>query len=86
MAFAYTVDTNRGSTVIGNRRFIVGTFTNGEADSGGAIVTGLSKVDAFDVLVTSHVGSTNAKRTVSGGTVTIVTPNGVDGTWWAIGN
>ncbi len=85
MAFSSSTTTAPCPTVIGNQRYIFGTFTNGEADSGGAITTGLSVITACGIFFTSHTGLTEPKFTVSGGTITIVTPNGADGNWWAIG-
>jgi len=82
MAFAYAVS---GSTVMGNCRVKYGTFTNGSADTGGAITTGLAAIFGYGVHVDSHVGSNQPKCTKSGGTLTIVTEMGADGTWWAFG-
>jgi TPP-dependent indolepyruvate ferredoxin oxidoreductase alpha subunit len=82
MSFAYAV-TDR--TVYGNHRVVSGTFTNAEADSGGAISTGLDYVAGFSCVPTSHVASTMPKVTASAGTITIVTDNGVDGNWIAFG-
>ncbi|MFH1231043.1 MAG: hypothetical protein V1709_06045 [Planctomycetota bacterium] len=93
MAFAYAVSSQ---TIAGNKRLVFGTFTNAANDTGGAIVTGLSTIDWFCPIFTSHSGSTGVKCTISGGTVTIVVPDtiipqaatsdGVDGNWIAIGN
>ena len=44
MAFAYTVT---DQTVIGSKKLRWGTYTNGGSDTGGAISTGLSRVDGF---------------------------------------
>lgn len=86
MAFSSSSDTDRGMVVMGNRRLVTGTFTQGDADSGGTITTGLTKVDMFVPTPTSHVGLAMPKYSVSGGTVTLVTPNGMDGTWVALGS
>lgn len=85
MAFATTPNTSIGPVVIGSVRLVHGTFTNTDTDSGGAIDTGLSSIIAADVFSTSHLGAGSSKFTVSGGTITLVTGNGVDGGWWAIG-
>lgn len=82
MAFSYSVTR---ATVIGDQRMVVGTFTNTDTDSGGAISTGLGLVNGFEIVNTSHVGATVPKHTISGGTVTIVTDNGMDGQWIAVG-
>lgn len=70
---------------MGNKRVKFGTFTNTDTDSGGAITTGLKALDAYGSEVTSHTDASKPKNTVSGGTLTLVTDNGVDGLWWAIG-
>lgn len=82
MAFA---STKVKRAVIGNLRITCGTFTNGAADAGGAIATGLKKVYSFSAEFNSHLGSEPAKHTISAGTVTIVTSTGADGIWTAIG-
>ena len=83
MAFSYTVDY---STILGNMRVKFGTYTNGtNADSGGAIVTGLSKIWFVKTSCTSHVGATMPKHVISGGTDTIVTENKTSGQWIALG-
>jgi hypothetical protein len=82
MAFT---DTVVGRTVLGNMRFVYGRFDNAVADSGGDIETGLSQIIAHGLTVTSHVGSTDPKATVSLGTITVVTNDAIDGLWWAIG-
>lgn len=82
MAFAYAISS---ATVQGNKRVKYGTFTNGDADSGGDITTGLNKIDEFEATITSHVGSNQPRATISGGTVTLATENGTDGIWKATG-
>ena len=83
MAFAYAVTSREW--ISRRKRICWGTFTNGASDSGGAIVTGMKTCDVFIPSVNSHVGATNIKHTISGGTVTIVADEGVDGTWLAVG-
>lgn len=86
MAFTSTTSTTPGPTVLGNYKFISGTFTQVAGDVGGAITTGLNALAAADANnYTSHIGAPNAKVTTSGGTITIVTGDGVSGTWWALG-
>ena len=83
MAFAYVVS---GGTILGNKRFKWGTFTNGTADSGGAIVTGLSNVDIMTFAVSSGISEFCPRITAnSAGSVTIATSNGTDGYWMAFG-
>ena len=82
MAFAYTVDF---TTNVGSLRFVGGTYTNADIDSGGAIITGLGVVRAFSTIPTSHVGLPVPKYSASEGTVTLVTANGADGNWSAMG-
>ena len=72
-------------TVIGNKRLVVGTFTNAAGDAGGEIDTGLVKVQAFVPSFSSHLGSEAPKISISSGTVTIVTSEAVDGYFIAIG-
>ena len=83
MAFAYAV-TSR-CWLDRKKRLCWGTFTNGATDTGGAIVTGMKTVDFFTAQPDSHVDSTMIKHTISGGTVTIVASDGVDGRWMALG-
>lgn len=83
MAFAYAVTSREW--ISRRKRICWGTFTNTDSDTGGAIVTGMKTVDFFVPSPNSHVGSTVIKHTVSGGTVTLVIDNGVDGTWLAVG-
>lgn len=82
MAF---VDTVSGRTVYGNHRVVWGTYAQGETDAGGDIETGMDVVYGFSTVPTGQVGSTAPKYSVSGGTVTLVTDNGVDGNWIAFG-
>jgi len=78
MAFARTVSSK---TVWGNKRVVLGEFTQGNGDTGGAVDTTLSTVEYFDA---SYM--TNASD--SSGTVTITTadPGTSQTGWWiAIG-
>ena len=80
MAFASTIT---GSTVMGNVRFVYGTFTNAAADNGGDIETGGGTVLGFGTVPTSDVDAAPPKYSASSGTVTLVTGYGVDGNWFA---
>ena len=57
-----------GENVVGNMRCIYGTYSQGNTDTGGEIDTGLSDIKNFFATAAS-------KHTVSGGVVTIVTPD-----------
>lgn len=89
MAFAYAVS---GQTVIGNKRMVWGTYTNGGSDTGGDIVTGLSTVETFflqpkgaSVIANNPVVNETLPLSNSGGTVTVVTTADEDGYWEAKG-
>lgn len=97
MAFAYTIISKNGETTDdvpereGRKKVIFGTFTNGVADTGGDIVTGLDEVEDFTI---QHTGSAvvddepvinETMPLVTTGTVTIVTTAGADGIWKAVG-
>jgi hypothetical protein len=83
MAFAYAIS---GGTIFGNKRIKFGTFTNGVGDSGGAIVTGLNKVDFINFAISSGISEFPPNiSSNTAGTVTIATSNGTDGTWFAFG-
>ncbi|MCP4493238.1 MAG: hypothetical protein GY820_38940 [Gammaproteobacteria bacterium] len=78
MAFARTVSY---STVFGNKRIVVGEFSQGNTDTGGDIDTTLSAISFFHA-------SYSTDNSDSSGTVTIVTadPGGAQvGHWMAIG-
>lgn len=85
MAFAQATSTQPGPAVIGPYKLVTGTFTQTAGDVGGAITTGLSALVWADVLITSHIAASDPKKTISGGTITIVTSDGVSGNWIAIG-
>lgn len=83
MAFAYAV--TKKLNISRSKAMAWGTFTNGSGDVGGDITTGFKTCDFFVPSINSHVDSTDIKHTISGGTVTLVCPDNVDGTWLAIG-
>lgn len=67
--------------VMGSHRVVMGTFAQISGDTGGVIQTGLRKVENFQMTYAKSV-------TVSGGAVTVVTPDPVAanaGFWTAIG-
>ena len=65
MAFAYT---KTWTMPFGNKKMVTGTFTNGAGDSGGDIVTGLTKID-YCGASNETTAAKNAKLAVSGGTI-----------------
>jgi hypothetical protein len=75
----------------GNKAVTRGTFTNGGADEGGDIDTGLHRCEFIKL---QHSGSSvvasapvvNETLPVDGSAVTIVTTAGADGYWEAIGD
>ena len=85
MAFSSAVTSH---SVIGSKRMTTGTFTNEPEDSGGEIDTGLKFVDTFVYSISSGIGSEEVKVTknsATAGKVTIVTSDGADGDWMAVG-
>lgn len=67
--------------IMGPSRVHYGTFSQGNGDTGGAIVTGLRIVEGFQC-------TASLNESVSGGTVTVTTadPTGAQaGHWMAIG-
>lgn len=73
---------------IGSRKLAFGTYTNATADSGGTITTGLKTVQLFACIQSSHLGSESPKVTKNSpaaGQVVIVSSDGTDGEWLAIG-
>ncbi len=82
MAFSSSIS---GRENIGSINMLWGTFTNTDTDSGGTIDTGMSAVMGFMTISTGQVDASQSKYSASGGTVTLVTQNGVDGNWVAMG-
>lgn len=89
MAFSNAV-VAEGRTIMGDKRVVMGTFTNAGGDTGGDLDTGLSQIDC---LMLTHTGSgtvasapaVNETFPLSAGDPTIVTVDGADGLWIAIG-
>ena len=80
------------SSVVGNfavsrsKRLSFGTFTNAATDSGGDIDTGLKACDAVFLTCSSHYNTAGARlSSISAGTATVVTDDGADGYWLALG-
>ena len=85
MAFSSTVDENN---VSGGRRITAGTWTNAAGDTGGLINTGLKYCSVFLWSNNSHIGGEVVKVTkndTNPGNVAIVTSDGIDGDWLAMG-
>lgn len=78
MAFAKTIGTPQ---LFGNKKVVMGQFTQASGDTGGAIATGLATVDYFEA-------SYSTDNADSSGTVTITTADPGDdqtGYWMAMG-
>jgi len=82
MAFAYAV---KKQTVMGDQRVVMGTYTNTNSSTGGAIVTGLNEIFYFNTDYETTQATTVNKVAVSKGTATITTVADEDGKWIAIG-
>jgi hypothetical protein len=88
MAFAYTLVMRIS---LGNMVAVIGTWTNGAGDSGGDIYCGLSRIEAFFLqpygaaVIANQVMVNETSWPKAGDGVTIVTNNGDDGLWLAIG-
>jgi len=78
----YTITKN---TVVGDLRFVFGTYTNAGGSEGGAIVTGLNEIFYFNSSCGATQSGTVNLSTISGGTVTMTVVDGEDGLWMAIG-
>lgn len=87
MTFTYSIKTKTGHPVrFGNYEVSFGTFTNASGDTGGDIATGLSSVNVPLLTLNSTAVSSNAPAvtSISGGTVSIITDDNVDGYFLAI--
>jgi predicted membrane GTPase involved in stress response len=87
MAFASTITSKENSGSLAMR---IGTFTNGGADTGGDVDTGLSVVDSFVIIetgaaVVANRSVVNETFPLASNAVTIVTDADVDGIWMAWG-
>ena len=87
MAFSSAVTS---STVFGNKRIVMGTYTNAGGSTGGDIVTGLTSVDAI-ILQTGGAAVSTDQSAVNEtlpctGTVTVVNTANSSGGWIAIGS
>lgn len=80
-------------TVFGDKRIVIGTFTNGATDTGGVFTHGLNKLDhvSFVVSGTATVSATapTVQEDLQSGlaqpTATLITSQGLSGTFLAIG-
>jgi len=73
------------TTVWGDLRVVMGTYTNAGSSTGGAIVTGLNEVFYFNSSCGTSQAATVNLVTISGGTVTMTCVDNEDGKWIAIG-
>lgn len=80
---AFTTTVSQPADVFGNKKHVFGTYLSDSGSTGGAIVTGLSKVYTFSDAVTTATPSTVVS--ISGGTVTITTTANQGGRWQATG-
>ena len=78
----YTV---KKTTVFGDLRVVMGTYTNASGSTGGAIVTGLNEVFYFNSSCEASQAATVNLVAISGGTVTMTVVDNEDGKWIAIG-
>jgi len=81
---------NDGKFVCGSKEVSYGRFTNAGGDTGGEVTTLMSSVDTFMLQHTGSAVTTNAPVAnetfpLAKGAVTIVTDDGEDGLWIAIG-
>jgi len=87
LTFAFSV---LGKSILGDRWYAWGTWTNAIGDTGGSIITGLSQIEVAHLTQTGSAVSSNAPVVnssfpIASGTFIIVTDAGVDGVWSAIG-
>lgn len=86
MAFSFTKDQE---WIEGPKRHTSGTFTNTGGSTGGAIRTGMARVDFMETTPTSTAPASHTRVTtdlpaVDG--ITIATTADVDGIWHAVGS
>jgi hypothetical protein len=93
MATTATINTNDGAGVMGNKRWIRGTFTTASGDSTITInsntLGGINNIVDYSVrLDTGGVAHQNPKISVSGGTITgtVDDTQGYGGTFFVLGN
>jgi len=79
---SYTI---KKTTVFGDLRVVMGTYTNASGSTGGAIVTGLNEVFYFNSDCETSQAATVNLVAISGGTVTLTVVDDEDGKWIAIG-
>ena len=78
----YTI---KKTTVFGDLRVVIGTYTNASGSTGGAIVTGLNEIFYFNSSCGTSAAANVNLAVISGGTVTMTTVSDEDGKWIAIG-
>ena len=89
MSFAYARTDGGIPVVIGNKKMTYGTYTNAGGDTGGNIDTGLTVCEAMflqtGAAVSADQATINETLPADGSVLTIVTTDGSDGSWIAIG-
>jgi len=93
MATTATVDSNDGFGVMGNKRWIRGTFTTDTGDStitiNAVTIGGINNIVDYSIRTdTGGIDAQNPKFSVSGGTVTGTVDDtlGYGGTFYVLGN
>ena len=90
MAFASTNDNDGIPNTVGDKKIVTGTFTNGVADTGGEVATGLRRllhvsVQHTGAAVAANAPAVNETFPFEGGTFTLVSDADADGIWMAYG-
>ena len=73
------------TTVFGDLRVVMGTYTNASGSTGLAIKTGLNEIFFWAANNETSAAATAILGARSGGTLTLTTPDNEDGQWIAIG-
>ena len=81
---------NDGKFVCGNKEIAYGRYTNAGGDTGGEVTTGMAYIETFHLTHTGAAVATNSPAAnetfpLAKGAVTIVTDDGSDGVWLALG-
>jgi hypothetical protein len=88
----FTVDSNDGTGVVGNKRWVRGTFTTTTGDTTVSLTpttTGLYYIVDYDIsLDTGGIAHQNPKVSISSGTITCTFDDtlGYGGTFYVLGN
>lgn len=90
MAFTSTIMNNSVPNIVGVKKIVTGTFANTAGSTGGDVLTGLRRVESFEM---THTGSAvvasapvaNESFPTATGDITIVTVADTAGVWTAYG-